>query len=117
MANERNMLAEKMDMIGRIFEIDGMSELLRKFDPEEDEEGNKKPIGIVKFNAVVIQVSALLLRNNKPLADQIIAMGAGMTDEEVQAMDDAAYAGKLRDVIITDVMGFFASSPRTGGRK
>ena len=72
MENKRADLAEKMEIIGQIFEIDGMSELLKKFEPEVDEKGERKPTNIVKFNAVVIQVSALLLKHNKPIADRII---------------------------------------------
>lgn len=116
MANSRTDLAEKMEIIGQIFEIDGMSDLLRKFDSEEDEDGKKKPIGIVKFNSVVIQVSAKLLQGNKNLADRIIAMSLEETDETVQAMDDVTYAQALRNAIIRDVMGFFASSAPSGGK-
>lgn len=115
--SERNLLAEKMEIIGRIFEIDGMNELLKKYDPEVDEKGNKKPISLVKFNAVTIQISALLLKNDKTTADKIIAMNLDEKDETIQAMDDADYAKALRNAIISDVMGFFASSPRTDGKK
>ena len=108
MENQRNDLAEKMEIIGQIFEIDGMSELLSKFD---------KNMNNVKFSAVVIQVSGLLLKNNKPVADKIIEMSKGISEEEVQELEDSQYATALRDAIITDVMGFFASSPRSGGKK
>ena len=108
MENKRIDLAEKMEIIGQIFEIDGMSELLSKFD---------KNMNNVKFSAIVIQVSGLLLKNNKPVADKIIAMSREISDEEVQKLEDSEYATALRDAIITDVMGFFASSPRSGGKK
>ena len=108
MENQRNDLAEKMEIIGQIFEIDGMSELLSKFD---------KNMNNVKFSAVVIQVSGLLLKNNKPVSDKIIAMSREISDEEVQKLEDSQYATALRDAIITDVMGFFASSPRSDGKK
>ena len=108
MENKRIDLAEKMEIIGQIFEIDGMSELLSKFD---------KNMNNVKFSAIVIQVSGLLLKNNKPVADKIIAMSREISDEEVQKLEDSQYATALRDAIITDVMGFFASSPRSGGKK
>lgn len=105
---ERNTLAEKMEIIGQVFEIDGMNDLLNKYE---------KGMSIVKFNAVTIQVSGLLLKNNKELADKIIAMGTEKSDEQVQKMDDAEYAMELRNSITRDVMGFFASSPRSDGKK
>ena len=115
--SNRADLAEKMEIIGRVFEIDGMPELLKKFDPEENEKGEKKQISVVKFNAVVIQVSGLLLKTDKDLADKIIAMSTNKKDADVQKMDDANYAAELRKAILTDVMGFFVSSPPTDGQK
>jgi len=106
--NGRNELAEKMEVIGQVFEIDGMSDLLSKYEAG---------MNMVKFNAVTIQVSALLLRENKALADRIIAMGREIGEEEVQALEDGAYAAALRDAIVRDVMGFFASSAPTAGQK
>ena len=117
MANNRNELAEKLEIIGGIFEIDGMSELLKKFETEKDEKGNAKPLGAVRFNAVVIQIESLLMKNNQHLADRIIMMKKGIDEEELNKLDDAEYANALKDTIITDVMGFFASSPRTAGKK
>ena len=108
MENNRIDLAEKMEIIGQVFEIDGMSDLLNKFE---------KGMNNVRFSAVVIQVSGLLLKENKPLADKIISMSKGIDEEEVQKLENTEYAVSLRDAIITDVMGFFASSPRTDGKK
>ena len=107
METKRNDLAEKMEIIGQVFEIDGMSDLLGKFE---------KGMNTVKFSAVVIQVSGLLLKENKPVADRIIAMHLGIKVADVQKLDDGAYATALRDAILTDVMGFFGSSPRTDGK-
>lgn len=107
MENARNNLAEKMEIIGRVFEIDGMNEMLEKFD---------KGMSNVKFSAVCIQVSGLLLKADKALADQIVTMHVG-AEKDVQKMSDGEYAGALRDAIVTDVLGFFAPSPPTGGRK
>lgn len=107
-ANNRADLAEKMEIIGRIFEIDGMTELLNKY---------QSGMSTVKFNAVTIQVSALLLKNNKDLSDRIIAMSLEEPDEKIQELDDGEYATALRNAIIRDVMGFFASSQPSGGRK
>ena len=115
--NSRVDLAEKMEIIGQIFEIDGMSDLLKKYDAGTDEKGERVPISMVKFNAVTIQVSALLLKTNKDLADKIIAMSLEEKDEEVQKMDDATYAQALRNAIIRDVMGFFASSRPSDGKQ
>lgn len=106
--NNRNDLAERMELVGELFEIDGMEELVKKYE---------KGMKIVKFNAVTIQISSLLLRENKRLADRIIALGEGITQEEVDELDDATYANKLKTLIVTDVMGFFASSPSSDGGK
>ena len=113
----RNELAEKLELVGSMFEIDGMTELLKKFDPEKDEKGNNKPIGAVKFNAIVIQIESLLMKNNQEVADKIIMMNQQISEEEVGKMGDADYANALKSAIITDVMGFFASSPSSDGRK
>ena len=106
--SKRNKLAEKMEIIGQVFEIDGMSDLLNKFD---------KNMNQVKFSAVIIQISGLLLKNNKTLADKIIGISKDITEEKVQEMEDSVYATALKDAIITDVMGFFASSPSSDGQK
>jgi len=116
-AKSRADLAEKMEVVGRIFEIDGMTELLKKFDPEEDEKGNRKQMSPVRFNAIVIQISALLLKEDKDLSDKVIAMSLEEPDAKIQALDDGEYATALRNAIIRDVMGFFASSQPSGGRK
>lgn len=108
MENKRTSLAEKMEVVGQVFEIDGMVDLLLKFD---------KSMNTVKFNAVVIQITALLLKENKKLADRILAMEPDMDDEKVQELEDGDYAAKLRTAILTDVIGFFGSSPRSGGQK
>lgn len=105
---KRNALAEKLEVIGGMFEIDGMSNLLSKFDPG---------MNSVKFNAVVIQIESLLMRENQKIADKIIAMSREIPLEKVKEMDDAEYANALKAAIITDVMGFFASSPHTDGQK
>lgn len=108
MDNNRNKLAEKMEIIGQVFEIDGMNELLDKFD---------KNMNQVKFSAIIIQISGLLLKDNKKLADKIVGMSKGITEKDVHEMADNVYATALRDAIITDVMGFFASSPNSDGQK
>lgn len=106
--NNRADLAEKMELIGRIFEIDGMNELLVKYE---------SGMSTVKFNAVTIQVSSLLLKADKDLADDIIAMSMATDTKAVQELGDAEYAVALRNAIITDVMGFFASSQPSDGTK
>lgn len=106
--NARTDLAERMELVGQVFEIDGMQELLTKYE---------KGISMVKFNAVTIQVTALLLKQNKDLADRIMVAGTGRTQEEVDELDDGSYAAVLKDVILRDVLGFFGSSPRADGQK
>ena len=96
-----------MEVIGQVFEIDGMNELLGKFE---------KGMSPVKFSAVVIQVSGLLLKENKGCADRIIAMNKEVTLDEVQQLDDGEYGNALKNAIISDVMGFFGSSQRTDGK-
>jgi len=104
----RNNLAEKLEIIGSIFEIDGMSKLLDKF---------KKDQNIVQFNAIVIQIESLLLKNNAELADRVVGISLGKTAEEVGKLSDSEYAVALRNAITGDVMGFFASSGHTDTQK
>lgn len=104
----RNQLAEKLEVIGSIFEIEGMNKLLNKF---------KKDQSIVQFNAIVIQIESLLLKNNAELADRVVAMSLEKSAEEVEKLSDSEYAIALRNAITGDVMGFFASSGHTGGQK
>ena len=104
----RSNLAEKLEIIGMMFEIDGMNDLLGKFD---------KGMNNVKFNAVVIQIESLLMKNNPALGDKIVALSNDLKNEEVEKLSDSDYASMLRNAIITDVMGFFASSPHTDGKK
>lgn len=113
----RNELAEKLELIGGMFEIDGIPELLRKFDPEEDEKGKKKQLNPVKVNAIVIQVESLLMKENPDVADRLVAMNRKISLEEAAALEDSDYANTLKKAIITDVLGFFASSASSDGKK
>ena len=113
---ERNGLAEKLELVGGMFEIDGMSDLLKKFEPEEGEDGKKKMLGAVKFNAIVIQIEGLLMKGNQAVADKLIAMNKEISVDEVQKLSDVDYTNALKTAILTDVLGFFASSPRTDGK-
>ena len=115
--SNRNELAEKLELVGAMFEIDGMSELLKKFTPETDEKGKPVPINQVKFHSIVIQIESLLMKNNPGAADKIVSMNTGKSTEEVGEIDDAEYARLLKNAIITDVLGFFGSSPATDGKK
>ncbi len=105
---ERNELAGKLELIGRMFEIDGMSDLLGKFEAGMNN---------LKFSAVVIQVESLLMQKDQGVADKIIAMNRGIEEAEVEKLDDIEYANALRTAILTDVIGFFGSSPRSDGKK
>lgn len=104
----RSNLAEKLEAIGSVFEIDGMTDLLVKFD---------KDMGNVKFSAVVFQIAALLVQKNQKAADKIIGMNLGIDEKGVAELDDSRYADALKNAIVTDVMGFFASSPPTDDQK
>lgn len=105
---KRADLAGKLELIGRMFEIDGMTDILLKFDDKTTS---------VKFNALVIQMESLIMQKSTAVADQLIMMHTGKEQEEVDKMQDAEYANALKDTIITDVIGFFASSPHTDGKK
>lgn len=104
----RNELAEKLELIGSIFEIDGMDKLVNKFE---------KGISIIKYNAITIQIESLLLKKNPEVAEQLVAAHLDKTVDEIKELSDAEYAVALRDAITTDVIGFFASSPHTDGQK
>ena len=106
--NDRKDLADKLEVIGEIFEIDGMAELLGKFDEK---------MSLVKFNAVTIQITSLLLKANKPLADRVAALADGMDLEKVQELDDAAYSITRKKAILGDGMGFFAPSAPSDGQQ
>lgn len=95
---ERNELAEKLELVGKLFEIDGMKDLIDKFTVD---------MGTVKFSAVVIQIESLLMRESPDTADALIAMKRKISAEEVDKLSDAEYAKALKDTIITDVIGFF----------
>lgn len=108
MENNRNKLAEKLEIIGGIFEIDGMNELLAKVEPG---------MSNLKFGAVLIQVEGLLMKENQHVADKIVAMNREITADEVAEMDDVEYTNALRAAIVSDVLGFFVSSAPSDGRK
>ena len=105
---ERKDLSEKLEIIGSIFEIDGMEALVSKYEAG---------MGIVKFNAITIRIEALLLKENRAVADELIAKNKGITEEEVDKMDDGEYSLALRNAILTDVVGFFPSSQHTDGQR
>lgn len=104
----RKDLAEKLELIGSIFEIDGMDKLVNKFE---------KGISIIKYNAITIQIESLLLKENPKVAEQLVAAHLEKTVDEIKDLSDAEFAVALRDAITTDVIGFFASSPHTVGQK
>lgn len=95
----RKDLAEKLELIGQIFEIEGMSDLCNKFEPG---------MSPVTFNAVVIQVAGLLTKNNEKLADYLVAAHLGIDGKEVAKMEDGDYGKALKEAIVSDVIGFFA---------
>lgn len=105
---ERNELAEKLELIGRMLEIDGMTELLGKFQPG---------MSNVAANAAVIRIESLLMKKDQDLSDKLIAASLNMKPEEIAKMDDAEYANALKIAVTRDALGFFASSPRTDGKK
>lgn len=104
----RAELADKLEVLGEMFENDGMAALMNKFEAG---------MSTIRFNAVVIQIEGLLMKTNPGLAGRLICMSSGKTQDDVDKMTDQEFALGLRDAIITDVMGFFASSPHTDGRK
>jgi len=108
MENKRENLAEQLEMIGELFEIEDLVPLFVKFDKE---------MSVVRFNAVVIQISGVLLAKNRALADKLVAFRRGVTLDEVAEMSDAEYSIALRDAITKDAIGFFGSSQPSAGEK
>jgi len=105
---DRSRLAIQLELVGEMLEIDGMNELFEKF---------KGTVTNVKFSAVVIQIGALLMTEHQETADKLIAFSQGTTLEEVQELDDGQYGNALKNAITKEVLGFFASSQRTDGKK
>lgn len=108
MENKRENLSEKLEMIGELFEIEELLPLFVKFDKE---------MSVVRFNAVVIQISGVLLSKNRGLADRLVAFHKQITLDEVAEMEDGEYSLTLRDAITKDAIGFFGSSQHTAGKK
>ena len=108
MAKQRNGLADKLEIVGRLFEIDGMADIFDKF---------TKSKSVIQFNAVVIQISGLLMKEAPDIADKLISANRGISPEEVDNLEDGEYSLALKDAITGDVLGFFASYPHTGGKK
>jgi hypothetical protein len=108
MENKRENLAEQLEMIGELFEIEDLVPLFVKFDEN---------MSVVRFNAVVIQISGVLLAKNRGLADKLVAFRRGVTLDEVAEMSDADYGLALRDAITMDAIGFFVSSQPSAGKK
>ena len=108
MENNRKDLAEQLEIIGEMLEIDGVSDLLAKFRPG---------MNTLHINAITLQICSLLLSKRKATADKLVAMHKGCTIEEANEMDDAAFSIALRDAVLGDALCFFGSSPATGGRK
>ena len=104
----RESLAEKLELIGQVFEIDGVDELCGKI-----EEGIKT----IKFNAVVIQISGKIIKANPKLADKLVAMRLEIEEKDVAKLEDKEFGDALKAAIIKDVFGFFASSPPSDGTK
>ena len=95
---ERNELAVKLEIIGEIFEDERIPTLLNKF---------QKGQSVVQFNAIIIQIESVLIKDKKPTADKLVMAYKGISAEEVDEMEDKEYAKELKDAITTDVMGFF----------
>lgn len=108
MENNRENLAEKLEIIGEMLEIDGVSDLLARFKPG---------MNTLQINAITLQICAILLKNRSGVADKLIIGHCGCTVEEAEEMDDAAYSIALRDAVLGDALCFFGSSPAMGGRK
>ena len=104
----RENLAEKLELIGSVFEIEGLTGKLEKLHQGMDS---------VAFNAVVIQVAGLLLKENPEAADKLVRMSLDISEKDVEKMDEGTYATALKGALIKDVLGFFGSSPRSDGKK
>lgn len=105
---DRNKLALQLELVGEMLEIDGMNEQFEKF---------QGGISTVKFSAIVIQIGALLMKNRPDTADKLISLAQDIPLEDVDKMDDGEYGNALKKAIQQEVLGFFASSGRTAGKK
>lgn len=107
MANRQD-LAEKLEVIGSVFLIDGMDELIDMIGPGASN---------IKINSIIVRIEAKLMKADKTLADKLISICRGISIEEVEQMDDADYSVAMKQVIEKDVFGFFASSRTLAGKK
>ena len=105
---ERTELANKLELVGEMLEIQGMNELFNEF-----QEG----ITTVQYDAIVIQIGALLMKEKPTTADKLISINTGKTLDEVDTLDDGEYGKALRNSITAEVIGFFASSGNSGNKK
>lgn len=104
----RTELAEKLELVGEMLEIEGMNELFEKF---------QKGITTVQYNAIVIQIGARLMKEKPITADKLISMNTGNTLDEIDKLEDGEYGKALRNAITAEVIGFFASSGTSGNKK
>lgn len=96
--NERTGLAEKLELIGSLFEIDGVEEQLGKL---------KAGMSIFAINAITTRVESILLKADKELADRLVAAYRQIDLEQVNEYSDKDYTITLREAILTEVIGFF----------
>lgn len=108
MDNERRQLAEQLEIIGEMLEVEGVEPLLEKFKPG---------MNVLHINAIALQICAVVLGKRKEVADRLVAMHKNCSVEEIAGMDDAEYSLALKNAILGDALGFFGSSQRTAGKK
>ena len=98
MENKRENLAEQLEMIGELFEIEQITPLLMRY---------KNGMSGQQFNALTLQVCSVVMKQNKGLCDRLIAKNKNIDLDAVQELDDAEYSLAMREAITKDVLGFF----------
>lgn len=112
MENKRKDLAEALELVGGVFDIDGMAELAAKAEKAAKEQASQ-----ARILAISYKMEALLMQKDPGLADRLVAWHMGKSVEEAAQLEDAEYGRQLRDTVVADVCGFFGLSPRTDGTK
>lgn len=96
---DRADLAETLEIVGEMFEDERIPALLAKI---------KSGQTVMQFNAIIVQISAAMLKHKKTTADKLIAAHKKISIEDVEKIPDKEYAKELKDAITVDVLGFFA---------
>lgn len=95
---ERNNLAERLDVCGRVLVNKDVVALLQKFD---------RDMTTAEIKGVTLSICSILLKNENDLCDSLVMLHMNCTKEEAQQLDDKKYTKNLMSAILTDVLSFF----------